>query len=74
MSYTYLLELYKEIEFRLEKARNSVRHVDYTVSTHFEEGRIHTLNEFHSFLEKRYHLKLPKRLQKKHLKRGIDSE
>jgi hypothetical protein len=65
MVYNYLLDLYKVLAERkkhlVEPGDASFGSID---SGQYHKGRITAIEEFTKFLEKNYHHKLPRRMQK----------
>lgn len=64
MAYVYLLDLYKQIEDRLNNAKAGLENsgADELVAG-FEKGRIDALNEIKGFLEDNFNSKLPRRIR-----------
>ena len=67
MVYTYLLNLYQALDSRemeingeMSKLANNAEQIE------FLQGRIDTINEIRSFIQEKYHRKLPRRIQKLH--------
>lgn len=64
MAYVYLLDLYKQIEDRIDNARQVLDKSDVDERTAgFEKGRIDALNEIKGFLEDNFNSKLPRRIR-----------
>lgn len=63
MSYTYLLDLYKEIEERSSQASKVTGSAGEGKSKAFQQGRIEILQEFRVFLAENYNKKLPRRIR-----------
>jgi hypothetical protein len=65
MAYTYLLDLYKLIDKRLEDANSSIDELaDDPMATKFQEGRVRALSDFKDYLTKNLNPKLPGRIRK----------
>jgi hypothetical protein len=65
MAYTYLLDLYKLIDKRLEDANSSIDALaDDPLATKFHEGRLRALSDFKDYLTKNLNPKLPGRIRK----------
>jgi hypothetical protein len=63
MAYTYLLDIYKLIDRRLEHANSSIGELtDDPMETKFQEGRIRALSDFKNYLTKNLNPKLPGRI------------
>lgn len=65
MAYTYLLDIYKLIDQRLEDANSLIGElVDDPIETKFQEGRVRALSDFKDYLVKNFNPKLPGRIRK----------
>ena len=65
MAYTYLLNLYDEIEARLGSLSGQDLAGDGSAGTMFRKGRQDLLNEFKQYLADNMNDKLPKRIRKR---------
>ena len=66
MAYTYLLDLYKQIDIRLAEARQAAAYEDGPAETAmYNRGRTDLLEEFETFLAENLNDKLPKRIRKR---------
>ncbi len=64
MAYVYLLDLYKQIEDRIDNARQVLDKSDVDErAARFERGRIDALNDIKGFLEDNFNSKLPRRIR-----------
>ena len=64
MAYTYLLDLYKLIDQRLEDANTSVDGLaDDPLEKKFNEGRVRALLDFKDYLTQNMNPKLPRRIR-----------
>ena len=64
MAYVYLLDLYKQIEDRIDNARQVLEKSDFDErAAGFEKGRIDALNDIKCFLEDNFNSKLPRRIR-----------
>lgn len=64
MAYVYLLDLYKQIEDRINDAQNMLNESNIDeLAAKFEKGRIDALTEFREFLEENFNAKLPRRIR-----------
>ena len=64
MAYTYLLDLYRLIDQRLEDANSAIgKLVDDPLEKRFHEGRIRALLDFKDFLTQNMNPKLPRRIR-----------
>ena len=64
MAYTYLMELYKLIDQRLEYANTSIGELaDDPLEKKFHEGRVRALLEFKDYLTQNMNPKLPRRIR-----------
>lgn len=66
MSYTYLFNLYDEIEVLIDKSL-AVINSETTASgdIRYHQGRVDILKEFKAYLSEQMNPKLPRRMQKK---------
>ena len=64
MAYTYLLDLYKLIDQRLEDANTSIDGLDDDpLEKKFHEGRVRALLDFKDYLTQNMNPKLPRRIR-----------
>ena len=64
MAYVYLMDLYKQIENRINDAQNGLETSGIDeFSTKFEKGRIDALTEIREFLQENFNTKLPRRIR-----------
>ncbi len=64
MAYIYLLDLYKIIDEKLNKAKKCVDNTsNEPEKTKFQQGRIQALTEFKEFLTNNLNSKLPRRIR-----------
>jgi len=72
MAYVYLLDLYKYLEERLEKATDGLDKADGDVPAEkFEQGRIDALTEFQDFLKENFNPKLPRRIRESLIRKKV---
>lgn len=65
MAYIYLLNLYDDLDNRVEKTQIEIsKNVDHPETVQSLKGRIDILKEFKSFLSDNLNSKLPKRIRK----------
>ena len=65
MAYTYLLDIYKLIDKRLEYANSLIDELaDDPIETKFQEGRVRALSDFKDYLTKNLNPKLPGRIRR----------
>lgn len=66
MVYTYLLDLYKELDRRKRKLEEELASAaDDPEKYRFLQGRQAIVEDFSAFLVKNYHEKLPRRVQQR---------
>ena len=64
MAYVYLLDLYKQIENRINEAQNGLETSGIDeLTAKFEKGRIDALIEIREFLKENFNTKLPRRIR-----------
>ena len=64
MAYTYLLDMYKLIDQRIEEARaTAIDSVGQLEKVKFQEGRIKALMNFKDYLTAHLNFKLPRRIR-----------
>lgn len=64
MSYSYLIDLYRALDVRLEQVDTLINASgDSENSAGYQQGRRDCLQDFYSFLQGSYDSKLPRRLQ-----------
>ncbi len=65
MAYIYLLNLYDEVDDRIQKAQTELSSSeDHPMKVNTLKGRVDILKEFKSFLSENLNNKLPKRIRK----------
>jgi hypothetical protein len=67
MSYSYLIDLYHVLDERINQLDNE-NSPDHTRAdeSEYQQGRRDCLVDFKKYLEKNYHHKLPRRIQRAH--------
>lgn len=72
MAYTYLLDMYKEIDQRINDAEREIEAGNLSAEqVRFQKGRQDLLVEFKSFLSANLDAQLPKRIRKRLSSRTI---
>jgi len=65
MSYTYLLDLYKAVDEKIDQIRSEQQATPPgSEHHHYLRGQYHCLSRFRTFLQENFHAKLPRRIQK----------
>lgn len=65
MVYSYLLDLYKQLDKRKETIKAEISQISKDPERyHQQQGRLAAIIEFTDFLESNYHSKLPQRMQR----------
>jgi len=64
MSYSYLLDLYRILDERINQVKGEIPQDHSSIDEQtFRQGRLDCLMEFKRHLEANYHQKLPRRIQ-----------
>lgn len=65
MAYSYLLKLYKILEYEKSELSKAVEHAGpKSVEDRKLQGKLSVINEFHQYLLETYDQKLPRRMQR----------
>ncbi len=66
MAYIYLLNLYDDVDDRINEIQNKISNCqDHPEKLHSLKGKVDILKEFKTFLSDNLNQKLPKRIRKK---------
>ena len=72
MVYNYLLDLYQVLaERKNEIERHGYDSSESHEAEQFHQGRLTAIDDFTTFLRNNYHTKLPRRIQKMYMSRGM---